>query len=144
MTRPPAALLDQLAAECRRMDIHGGSAGDLLLVDVGDWTIGQMLGTKGSQYGSRVWPVEIRTTTADALAQEFDHWAQRHSPAQWSVAEVAAHLDIKPRTVTAYTTRGQMPAPDGYVGRTPWWWETTITTWQAKRPGAGVRAWGRG
>ncbi len=61
------------------------------------------------------------------------------APAQWSVAEVAAYLGIKPRTVTGYLTRGQITEPDGYVGRSPWWWETTITTWQEQRPGRGAR-----
>ena len=50
--------------------------------------------------------------------------------AQWSVAEVAAHLGVKPRTVTAYLARGQMPPADGYVGRSPWWKPETIKTWR--------------
>lgn len=50
---------------------------------------------------------------------------------QWSVAEVAAYLGVKPRTVTAYHARGQMPPADGYVGRSPWWWPATIKAWRA-------------
>lgn len=49
---------------------------------------------------------------------------------QWSVTDVAAHLGVKPRTVTAYLARKQMPTPDGRLGRTPWWWETTIRSWR--------------
>lgn len=49
---------------------------------------------------------------------------------QWSVTDVAAYLGVKPRTVTAYLARNQMPAPDGRLGRTPWWWETTIRSWR--------------
>ncbi len=29
---------------------------------------------------------------------------------QWAVAEVAAHLGVRPKTITAYVARGQMPA----------------------------------
>lgn len=50
---------------------------------------------------------------------------------QWAVAQVAAHLGVKPRTVTAYLARGQMPPADGYVGRSPWWWPATIQAWRA-------------
>ena len=39
---------------------------------------------------------------------------------QWSVADVAAYLGVKSRTVTAYLSRGQMPPADGKVGRSPW------------------------
>jgi len=49
---------------------------------------------------------------------------------QWTVADVAAHLNVAPSTVRAYAARGQMPAPDGRLGRTPWWWPDTIKTWR--------------
>lgn len=49
---------------------------------------------------------------------------------QWSVAEVAHYLGVKPRTVTSYLARGQMPRPDGYVGRSPWWKPSTIKAWR--------------
>ena len=58
---------------------------------------------------------------------------------RWTVAEVATHLGVKPGTVTAYRARGQMPAPDGVLGRTPWWWSDTITEWHAERRGQGWR-----
>lgn len=50
------------------------------------------------------------------------------------MADVAAHLGIKSSTVTAYLARGQMPAADGYVGRSPWWWSTTIKAWRTVYP----------
>jgi len=50
--------------------------------------------------------------------------------ALWSVAEVAAYLGVLPGTVPAYASRGQMPQPDGYVGRSPWWRPETIRTWR--------------
>jgi len=53
-------------------------------------------------------------------------------PEQWSVAEVAAYLGVYRSTVTAYRSRGQMPQPDGYVGRSPWWRPETIRAWRAK------------
>ena len=53
-------------------------------------------------------------------------------PQQWSVAEVAAYLGVKPGTITAYLARGQMPQPDGRVGRTPWWRPETIRAWRPR------------
>ena len=52
---------------------------------------------------------------------------------QWSVADVATYLNVKPRTITAYLARGQMPAADGRVGRSPWWWDRTIKQWRPRR-----------
>jgi len=57
--------------------------------------------------------------------------------AQWSVAEVAAYLSVKPSTVRAYLARGYAPEPDGRLGGKPWWWSETIHEW--KRPGRGAR-----
>lgn len=51
---------------------------------------------------------------------------------QWSVADVATYLGVKPRTVTAYIAREQMPSPDGRVGRSPWWWADTIRKWKTR------------
>ena len=61
--------------------------------------------------------------------------------AQLSVGEIADALGIKPTTVSNYATRGYMPTPDGYVGRTPWWWESTVREWVSNRPGL---AWRKG
>lgn len=50
---------------------------------------------------------------------------------QWSVADVASYLGVTRSTVTAYKARaGQMPEPDGFVGRTPWWHPATIRAWR--------------
>ena len=51
---------------------------------------------------------------------------------QWSVADVANYLGVKPRTVTAYLARDQMPQPDGRIGRSPWWWAETIRAWRPR------------
>jgi hypothetical protein len=53
---------------------------------------------------------------------------------QWSVAEVAAYLGVRPHTVTAYNSarRRQMPQPDGRVGRSPWWRPETIRAWRPR------------
>lgn len=53
---------------------------------------------------------------------------------RWTVAQVAAHWGVAESTVRAYLTRGQMPAADGRLGRTPWWWADTI---RRHRGGAG-------
>lgn len=54
---------------------------------------------------------------------------------QWSTAEVADYLGVKPRTVTQYRSRELLPEPDGYLGRTPWWQPDTIKQWHQTRPG---------
>ena len=56
-----------------------------------------------------------------------------------TVADVAARLGVKPRTVEAYRHHPQygFPEPDGRLGRTPWWLPATIDTWQEGRPGQG-------
>lgn len=61
-------------------------------------------------------------------------------PPQWSIADVATHIGVRPVTVRAYVARGQMPEPDGTVGGSPWWHPETITTWHAARRGQGWRA----
>ena len=58
-------------------------------------------------------------------------------PVQWSVGEVAEYLGVQPSTVRAYVARGEMPAPDGHVGRSPWWTPETITQWHESRRGHG-------
>lgn len=60
------------------------------------------------------------------------------APAQWTVADVAAHLKIRPATVRAYVHRDLLPAPDGHLGATPWWWDDTITS--LRRSGQGYRS----
>jgi hypothetical protein len=35
---------------------------------------------------------------------------------------------------------GLLPPPDGWHdARTPWWYESTVDKWMARRPGAGAR-----
>ena len=58
--------------------------------------------------------------------------------AQWSYAEVAAHLGVTPATVRKYASTGRLPVPDGRVAASPWWSPDTIRAWQAQRPGRGV------
>lgn len=53
--------------------------------------------------------------------------------------QLADKLGIKRGSVHRYRTRGDIPQPDEYVGRTPLWKETSIETWLAERPGQGWR-----
>ena len=53
---------------------------------------------------------------------------------RWDVATTAAYLGVLPKTVTGYSARGEMPEPDGHLGRTPWWHPATIQAWAAARP----------
>lgn len=47
----------------------------------------------------------------------------------WDTNRVAEYLGVAPRTVSAYLSRGQMPAPDGRGGPQsgPLWRPATIT-----------------
>ena len=53
-------------------------------------------------------------------------------------AAVAAWYGMSdPASVSKAVVRGSLPPPDGFVGRSPWWWSTTLDGWQ--RPGRGRR-----
>lgn len=54
-------------------------------------------------------------------------------------ADAAALAGVAPSTWRDYVARGYAPAPDGRLGRTPWWRPATITTWLETRPGQGAR-----
>lgn len=57
---------------------------------------------------------------------------------QLTTREVADQLGITPASWRSYVARGDAPAPDGHLGSTPWWKQSTVTRWQAARPGQGV------
>lgn len=59
------------------------------------------------------------------------------------VRRIAERLDVKPQTVHAYRSRGMMPEPDGWFGRSPVWSVETIEAWISARPGQGVGGGGR-
>jgi predicted DNA-binding transcriptional regulator AlpA len=56
-------------------------------------------------------------------------------PELYTTARVAEALGIAESTVRAYTARGQMPAPSGHVGRTPYWTPEDIEPWITSRIG---------
>lgn len=66
---------------------------------------------------------------------------------QLTSAEAARVAGIEPKTWTSYVARSKgrdpsrrlVPAPNGRLGRTPWWWESTVLWWMAHRPGSGTR-----
>ena len=56
------------------------------------------------------------------------------------VADIATQAGITQQTWRSYVARGLAPKPDGwYDQRSPWWWESTIDGWTARRPGRGHR-----
>lgn len=56
----------------------------------------------------------------------------------------AAELARLPvQTLRTYRTRNTFPAPDGYLGRTPWWHRSTVLHWLEVRPLRGQRGRGR-
>ena len=66
-------------------------------------------------------------------------WAGRtywEPVAQWTTADAAEYLGVTTDSLRRYRVRDEtFPAPDGMLGRTPWWRPATIKAWQAKRPG---------
>jgi hypothetical protein len=56
---------------------------------------------------------------------------------QLDIAGVARLAGVNPRSISRYRLRGAIPEPDGYLGRSPWWWRPTIEEWLATRPSSG-------
>lgn len=54
-------------------------------------------------------------------------------------AELATYLGVVQDTVSAWASRGTMPKPVRYVGRSPLWLVSEIDAWNANRPGKGWR-----
>ena len=48
---------------------------------------------------------------------------------RYTIPDIAAALGVKPNTVSAYSSRRQMPEPSGRVGRTPYWLPGDIEPW---------------
>lgn len=63
-------------------------------------------------------------------------------PGTMSIEAVAERAHLTVRSVASYLARGDMPAPEYRVGRSPLWKAKTIETWLAGRPGKGWRAGG--
>lgn len=53
--------------------------------------------------------------------------------------ELASSLGVLPSTISAWKSRGAMPQPARYVGRSPLWLVSDIEAWKAQRPGRGWR-----
>ena len=58
---------------------------------------------------------------------------------QLDLTAFAARAGIKPGTIYGYHSTGRLPQPDGWLGRTPWWWADTVDAWLTNRPGQGWR-----
>lgn len=58
-----------------------------------------------------------------------------------TLRQVAAYLGVKPSTITAYISRGQLgfPPPDAMVEDRKLWKRSTIEQWEAQRPYKGRR-----
>lgn len=81
----------------------------------------------------------IVATVSDLAWTPYQRTDRPRDQEQWGVSQVADTLGVQPRTVSGYLARKQMPAPDGYLGRSPWWTPATIDTWAASRAGQGAR-----
>lgn len=94
--------------------------------------------------------VPLHATTAREARKEALKWlgsAGVGAGEQLTSSQAARLAGIAPKTWTAYAARSKgrepsrrlVPAPDGQIGRTPWWWESTVLWWLARRPGSGRR-----
>jgi hypothetical protein len=59
---------------------------------------------------------------------------------QLGMAAVAELAGIICSSIRTYLRRKVIPAPSGYLGRTPWWDRQVIDSWIAVRPGRGRQA----
>ncbi len=50
---------------------------------------------------------------------------------------VAEYASLSPATIRTMVRDGKMPSPDGKMGQSQWWWESTIDAWQQTRPTVG-------
>lgn len=60
---------------------------------------------------------------------------------QLDIDGVAAHLGVTRGTWLAQRANGSAPDPDGKLGRSPWWYASTIDAWRLQHP---ARAKGAG
>lgn len=61
------------------------------------------------------------TPASDVILFSFDRLSTR---------EVADLVGLKVDTIRAYVSRGLFPQPDGWLDRTPWWYQRTAEVWQ--------------
>jgi predicted DNA-binding transcriptional regulator AlpA len=59
------------------------------------------------------------------------------TPDQLTTDQVANLVGLSVASVREYVRRGAFPAPDGMLGRTPWWRASTVDEWLASRRGPG-------
>lgn len=64
-----------------------------------------------------------RSTTSPLLPEE-----------QLDIPSIAKMLGSTVKTIQKYRSTGRLPTEDGTLGSSPWWWKSTITTWNRKRP----------
>jgi predicted DNA-binding transcriptional regulator AlpA len=70
----------------------------------------------------------------------FGLWAPELTPTRLlAVGDVARLVGVSAATITAYLSRGRMPAPVARLGTSPVWSRPVISQWLASRPGQGAR-----
>lgn len=65
----------------------------------------------------------------------------RNRGRQLTAADAAALAGMTAKNWHGYRNRGvpkgnPIPEADGHLGRTPWWWESTVRAWMDRRPGS--------
>ncbi|WP_371575222.1 MarR family transcriptional regulator [Streptomyces sp. NBC_01314] len=69
------------------------------------------------------------------MSDDAKNTKQQVRPEIWDTAAVGRFLGVAAKTVRDYATRGDIPKPDGHLGRTPYWFADTIR--EHERPGRG-------
>lgn len=59
------------------------------------------------------------------------------TPRLWTMPDIAARLGVAHETVRSWLYRGQLPAPSGRVGQSPWWAPEVIEPWMEERAAQG-------
>lgn len=70
-------------------------------------------------------PTKAQSAAASAVDVQLDR------------AAVAAKCGLAVTSIDTYQRRGSIPPPDGVIGRSPWWWSSTISAWMETRPSVG-------
>jgi hypothetical protein len=59
---------------------------------------------------------------------------------RYTTSDIAEAVGVRPSTIRAYHSRGQMPPPTGHVGATPYWEPKDIEPWIKERNST-VKRW---
>lgn len=123
-----------------RRPIPPGLSGELVeLADVTEQAVDDMSGREllPDQYDTPVLSARWWRHVRGWAAIRRLRGAAVSEDVQLDLASAATRLGLTEKTLRRYRLDGRLPEPDGVLGRSPWWWASTIDVWQASRPGRG-------